>query len=365
MKEEEEGERRLIFCFKHSRGILTSSSSDGFVSSGVKFAEKEWLVGKDQRNGSEALKLLVFGDSYVDTGNWEKSSGSWHSPYGMTFPGKPTGRFSDGRVLTDFIASFFGVPSPQPYMWRKSVKKPLFQYGMNFAYGGTGVFNTMVNQPNMTSQIDLFQGLVKENFFTKQDLEFSVVLLSVAGNDYAAHVFRDGKEQDLPNFTGSLMNQLEVNIRRIHSLGVRKMAVTAVEPMGCLPQLTAFYSYENCSESWNSITDFHNRALQQMVQKLQLENAESKFLILDLHTAFTSALKTRESTAGSSLNPLKPCCVGSGKGYSCGSTDEKGAKKYEVCKNPELSFFWDTIHPSQSGWESVYSIIRPSLYELY
>ncbi|XP_031379714.1 GDSL esterase/lipase At5g03610-like isoform X3 [Punica granatum] len=295
-------------------------------------SEKEWLVGKDQRNGSEALKLLVFGDSYVDTGNWEKSSGSWHSPYGMTFPGKPTGRFSDGRVLTDFIASFFGVPSPQPYMWRKSVKKPLFQYGMNFAYGGTGVFNTMVNQPNMTSQIDLFQGLVKENFFTKQDLEFSVVLLSVAGNDYAAHVFRDGKEQDLPNFTGSLMNQLEVNIRRIHSLGVRKMAVTAVEPMDG-PEAAA---------------------------------RERRIKIPDLRSSHGLHFRTEDTRKHcSSLNPLKPCCVGSGKGYSCGSTDEKGAKKYEVCKNPELSFFWDTIHPSQSGWESVYSIIRPSLYELY
>lgn len=52
------------------------------------------------------MKLFVFGDSYVDTGNWDKSSGSWHSPYGSTFPGKPTGRFSDGRVLTDYIGHF-------------------------------------------------------------------------------------------------------------------------------------------------------------------------------------------------------------------------------------------------------------------
>ena len=51
-------------------------------------------------------KLFVFGDSYVDTGNNRKSVGSsWKDPYGITFPGKPTGRFSDGRVFTDFLGS--------------------------------------------------------------------------------------------------------------------------------------------------------------------------------------------------------------------------------------------------------------------
>jgi len=52
-------------------------------------------------------KLFVFGDSYVDTGNTIKPiSGSWRAPYGITFPRKPAGRFSDGRVLTDFLGKF-------------------------------------------------------------------------------------------------------------------------------------------------------------------------------------------------------------------------------------------------------------------
>jgi len=49
-------------------------------------------------------KLFVFGDSYADTGNIKKAfSSSWKFPYGITFPGKPAGRFSDGRVATDFL----------------------------------------------------------------------------------------------------------------------------------------------------------------------------------------------------------------------------------------------------------------------
>lgn len=52
-------------------------------------------------------KLFVFGDSYSDTGNTRKSQAySWKYPYGITFPGKPTGRYSDGRVFTDFLGTF-------------------------------------------------------------------------------------------------------------------------------------------------------------------------------------------------------------------------------------------------------------------
>lgn len=51
-------------------------------------------------------KLFVFGDSYADTGNIKRGlANSWKHPYGITFPGKPAGRFSDGRVLTDYIGT--------------------------------------------------------------------------------------------------------------------------------------------------------------------------------------------------------------------------------------------------------------------
>lgn len=93
------------------------------------------------------VKLFVFGDLYADTGNTPQLfSNSWKQPYGMTYPGKPSGWFSDGRILTDYIAQFFGITTPVPYEERKSEMK-LIQHGMNFAFGGTGVFNTLVPEP--------------------------------------------------------------------------------------------------------------------------------------------------------------------------------------------------------------------------
>lgn len=83
---------------------------------GVQFYETPHVAGTTitgsdtgkQEEEYRARKLFVFGDSYADTGNLGKKLGrniarSWFEPYGMTFPKKPTGRFSDGKVLTDYL----------------------------------------------------------------------------------------------------------------------------------------------------------------------------------------------------------------------------------------------------------------------
>ena len=63
---------------------------------------------------------------------------------------------------------------------------------MNFAYGGTGVFNTLVDGANMTTQIDTFEELIQQNVYTKTDLESSVALVSAAGNDYLKFLLENG-----------------------------------------------------------------------------------------------------------------------------------------------------------------------------
>lgn len=66
---------------------------------------------------------------------------------------------------------------------------------MNFAFGGTGVFDTLVPAPNMTTQIDFLQNLVKESVYTKTDLESSLSLVSVAGNDYFTYLAEGGSNE--------------------------------------------------------------------------------------------------------------------------------------------------------------------------
>lgn len=92
-------------------------------------------------------------------------------------------------------ASFLRIRSPVPYKWRNRVKKSKLGDGMNFAYGGTGVLETLVSAPNMTTQIDFLQQLVEEKLYTKSDLDLSIALVSVAGNDYAAYFLKGNHSQ--------------------------------------------------------------------------------------------------------------------------------------------------------------------------
>lgn len=58
----------------------------------------------------EHIALFVFGDSLFDVGNNNYINTSFdnlanYSPYGETFFNYPNGRFSDGRVIPDFIGN--------------------------------------------------------------------------------------------------------------------------------------------------------------------------------------------------------------------------------------------------------------------
>jgi len=84
-------------------------------------------------------------------------------------------------------ASFLKIKSPTPYVYRNSSE---LQYGMNFAHGGTGIFNTLGDGPNMTVQIDWFEKLIEQKIYTKTDLESSVALVNAGGNDYGTFLQR-------------------------------------------------------------------------------------------------------------------------------------------------------------------------------
>ncbi|CAH2057572.1 unnamed protein product [Thlaspi arvense] len=172
---------------------------------------------------------------------------------------------------------------------------------------------------------------------------------------------------NLPSFTALVIDQLAKNLKRIQGMGVRKVVVTALQPLGCLPQSTVFNSFQQCNETENTAVNLHNLLLRQAVAKLNNETKDSAFVILDLYDSFTSVLKNKGDQLGSQKfeNPLKPCCMGASSDYYCGSMDDKGEKMYSVCDNPDGAFFWDMVHPTQAGWRAVYFALKSTLQQMY
>ncbi|KAI4370188.1 hypothetical protein MLD38_018562 [Melastoma candidum] len=311
----------------------------------------------------QPTKLFVFGDSYADTGNTLKeSSTAWKVPYGETFPGKPSGRFSDGRVLSDFVANYFGLISPIPYNFWKDGESYL-KYGMNFAVGGTGVFETLVPLPNMTVQIDMFIQLIDEGVYSKTDLQSSVALVTLSGNDYNAYLHRNGSVEGLPALITEAVAQLTVNIERIHNLGMKKVAVAGLQPLGCLPLMTYPDAFQRCNHTINDLVVFHNQLLSATVATLNaVAKDSSTFVLVDLYDSFLSVINGTGSTAFA--NPLQPCCIGIDASHSCGDIDSTGAKLYELCADQAAMFFWDLFHPTQQGWKAVYNLLESTLQKL-
>ncbi|XP_039049673.1 GDSL esterase/lipase 5-like [Hibiscus syriacus] len=85
--------------------------------------------------------LFVFGDSLFDPGNnnYVGTIGRANFyPYGETFFNHPTGRFSDGRLISDFIAMYANLPLIPPYLQPGNHQ---FIYGANFASAGAGALS--------------------------------------------------------------------------------------------------------------------------------------------------------------------------------------------------------------------------------
>ncbi|CAN8270512.1 unnamed protein product [Cochlearia groenlandica] len=310
--------------------------------------------------GLIAKKLFVFGDSYVDTGNTRKPhTNSWLLPYGITFPRKPVGRFSDGRVSTDLLAKLMGIKSPIPYIWRDYVGKQKLENGMNFAYGGTGVFTTMSPYPNMTTQIGFFGKLLRDNVYSPTDFSSSVALVSVAGNDYFNYLFQGRPLAEIPTFIANVVKHIETNVRRIHSLGVKKIAIPSLPPLGCVPLFSQALSFEKCNTTLNGLVEYHNVLLGEVVSKLNKETKKSTFVTIDLYKAFTSVIENNGATNKGSTRfetSLRWCCEG-----DCGKIDENGVKSYILCDDPKFALFWDGLHPTQEGWKSIYSVLSKNL----
>uniref|UniRef100_A0A803MVC2 GDSL esterase/lipase n=1 Tax=Chenopodium quinoa TaxID=63459 RepID=A0A803MVC2_CHEQI len=100
------------------------------------------LISSNFVNGDpEVPCYFIFGDSLSDAGNnnaLNTMAKANYSPYGVDFPGRvPTGRFTNGRTIADFITQFLGFEEfIQPYS--AQIGQDALR-GVNYASGASGI----------------------------------------------------------------------------------------------------------------------------------------------------------------------------------------------------------------------------------
>ncbi|GMH23168.1 hypothetical protein Nepgr_025011 [Nepenthes gracilis] len=329
--------------------------------------------GAEGRRHEEIKKLFVFGDSYADTGNNDRNnSSSWMVPYGISFPGEPDGRWSDGFVLTDHVAKFMKQRTPVAFRrWRNHGAKKL-KYGMNFAFGGTGVFDIPdAPYPNMTTQIALFERMLHHNVYTSSDIENSIALITVSGNDYSSYIAQhpDDYIEGIMDFIPKVVAQIIHNVKSLYSMGVKQVAVAGLQPLGCLPRVTLSNNFTVCDTLLNALVQEHNGLLEEAMAKMKNETQKEDYeplIFLNLYDSFMSIIQ-HEGLASENVtfkNPLKACCMGVNASYNCSSVEKNGTKMYTLCDNPKSTLFWDWVHPTQEGWRVITNLIRGNLTKI-
>lgn len=331
----------------------------------------ETLGRQDEEEG--VVPLFVFGDSLYDVGNNNYINTTTISqanfpPYGQTFFKFPTGRFSDGRVIPDFIGEYAKLPLILPYLY-PGIKD--FVKGMNFASGGAGVLDQTF--PGyvvpLRRQVDYLKEMKRSlrkklgTSETKKLLSRAVYLIAIGSNDYGAF---DPQSNLLYQFyttqqyVDSVIGNMTTFIKEIYKTGGRKFSVLNIGPIDHLPAVQEAIISHGRTPAWleqfKRFIVLHNQKLPKALQKLAQKFKGFVFSHTDFHTAINDIIHHPTKYG---MKEVKSACCGIGalRGRdSCGG--KRGIKEYELCENPEEYVFFDANH----GTDRIYKIIAEMMW---
>ncbi|CAL2263370.1 unnamed protein product [Prunus armeniaca] len=310
--------------------------------------------------------ILVFGDSTVDTGNnnyLKTVAKGNHFPYGKDFPGKvPTGRFSNGKLVPDFIASLLKIKETVPPFLDPSLSNNDLVTGVSFASGGSGyddITAAVVGIMPFSEQIELFkkyivrvEGILGEKEADKL-IKRALVIISAGTNDFGFNIYDIPTRRLEFNITGYqdfLQEKLQMFIKELYELGCRKIVIAGLPPIGCLPiQITA--KSENpknrrCVDNENSDAQIYNQKLAKLLPKIQSLFPGSKIVYADVYEPLTDMINNPQKFGF--VETKKGCC-GTGlveAGPLCNALTP-------LCANDLEYLFWDSIHPSEAAYQYI------------
>ncbi|XP_051151805.1 GDSL esterase/lipase At2g04570-like [Andrographis paniculata] len=323
--------------------------------------------------------VIVFGDSSVDAGNNNQISTVLKSnfrPYGRDFfGGRPTGRFSNGRIPPDFISEALGLRPFVPAYLDPQFNISDFAAGVCFASAGTGFDNATSNVLNV---IPLWQELEYYKEYQKKLVAYageqkakdiineSLYIISVGTNDFLENYYTlprtRSKYKSIVQFQDFLIGMAEKFVRELHGLGARKMSLTGLPPMGCLP-LERARNYVNgngdgCFDGYNVVALHFNQKLNGLAEKMNGELEGIRVVFSNPYDVFMDIVK-KPSQFGFDVASVACCATGVFEmGYLCDQMNPF------TCSDASKYVFWDSFHPTQKTSSIVVDyMMKHSLHE--
>ncbi|KAF3322129.1 GDSL esterase/lipase EXL3 [Carex littledalei] len=317
--------------------------------------------------------LLAFGDSIFDPGNnndLQTMTKSDFLPYGMDFvTHRPTGRFCNGKIPTDFIASKLGIKELLPaYLGTDLTNQDLIT-GVSFASGGTGfdpITSQLAASIPMTRQLELFKeyrekvkGILGEKRATELFSE-SAYLIVAGSDDLASPYFSSplwSNHYDFSSYADLILHSASGFIQELIQRGARKIGIVGIPPIGCVPsQRTLQGGFDRgCASNQNEVAQIYNARLVKEVEKIKNSHQNITLVYIDTF-GFLLDMIEQPTKYGFEVS-YKGCC-GTGlleASFLC------NPMTLRVCADVSGYVFWDSFHPT----EKAYSMLVDYLYENY
>ncbi|KAF0904455.1 hypothetical protein E2562_034565 [Oryza meyeriana var. granulata] len=318
-------------------------------------------------NGAQTIKsrfkaIFMFGDSIVDPGNNNArltEARADFPPYGQDFPGGvATGRFSNGKVPGDLLASKLGIKDLlSPYNDPNLELSDLLT-GVAFASGGSG-YDPLTSIPSTaissSGQLDLFSdykqkltSLIGEEAMTRV-LSKAVFFTVMGANDILNNYFSLPVRQhqyDIPGYVDFLVSNAVNFTLKMNEMGAKMIGFVGVPPLGCCPSQRTGPSRE-CEPLRNQASELFNTRIKQEIDRLNAErNIDgSRFLYIDI---YYNLLDLIQQPGYYGFKDASDGC--------CGNTVLNAAifiKYHSACPNVYDYIFWDSFHPSEKAYDIV------------
>ncbi|KAJ7964782.1 GDSL esterase/lipase [Quillaja saponaria] len=325
--------------------------------------------------GSCYTSIFSFGDSLADTGNLYfafQEVQCFFPPYGETYFHHPTGRCSNGRLIVDFIAEYFGLPLLKPYMRIKNgeLEDANVEKGVNFAVAGAtalgieffdekGIKNVPTNY-SLRIQLDWFNEMLPSictsSSSCKSVLGSSLFVVGeIGGNDYNYPFILKKSVEEITTYVPQVVTAITSAIKELIELGAVTLVVPGNLPIGCSTgYLTDYmsadeedYDEAGCLRWLNKFAEYHNEQLQIALNQLRDLHPHTNIIYADYYNAALRFYRAPHQYGfrGSALK----CCCGSGGPYNFNVT-ALCSEAVKPCDDPSQFVGWDGIHLTEAAY---------------
>ncbi|KAJ3678590.1 hypothetical protein LUZ60_002393 [Juncus effusus] len=319
--------------------------------------------------------VIGFGDSIIDPGNNNPIKTIVQCdfpPYGQNFYGHvPTGRFCNGKIPTDFIASGLGVKELLPPYLGSNLSPQDILTGVSFASGGTGwdpLTPVIVNVISMNDQLKLF-GEYKEKLKQVAGEKKAAKIISEAfylicvgtddiANTYFGTPFR-ASEYDIPSYVDLLLSGATSFIQQLHEMGARKIGFVGLPPIGCVPSQRTLGGglARDCEPKRNYAAQLYNNKIAKEIENF-LKKPDFKGTKLEYINIYDILLALINRPDSYGFDESHKGCCGTGLlevSILCNSGTSN------TCDDVSQYVFWDSYHPT----EKAYKVLVNNIFDNY